>query len=310
LAFRAASTSSGTWAASNTLRRFGDIAAADHVRAGAVNVLARIGFAGAALSAFAFVGSIEVRADELVRFDGAAPRTAQGGAPGSTAPIQGYLTKPKGHGPFPAVVLLHTCLGLPATKISIADTFASWGYVALFVDDFAGRGIKETCATDFREAVSDAYGALLYLSKAPGVDPGRIAVVGYSQGADTALQIASMRAASTFTISRDLQFKVAVAFYPPCENQANVRFEIPTLVLIGASDEVTPAADCQRLARIQSSDGSDFKLVVYRGAHHGFDDHTLGAGVRLFGMWMEYNADAAEKSRSEVRRFLAANLSR
>ena len=33
--------------------------------------------------------------------------------PSAGDPIQGYLTKPKGVGPFPAVVLLHSCLGLP-----------------------------------------------------------------------------------------------------------------------------------------------------------------------------------------------------
>jgi len=71
--------------------------------------------------------------------------------------VQGYLTRPKGAGPFPAVVLLHTCLGLPANRRSIAETLAGWGYVALFVDDFKTRGLKETCAVDFDPAVADAF---------------------------------------------------------------------------------------------------------------------------------------------------------
>ena len=88
-------------------------------------------------------------ADELVKFTSA----------GRGEAIQGYLTRPKGAGPFPAVVLLHTCLGLPANRRSIADALAAWGYVALFVDDFTTRGLKETCAVDFPEGVADAYGA-------------------------------------------------------------------------------------------------------------------------------------------------------
>ena len=88
-------------------------------------------------------------------------------------------------------MLLHTCLGLPANRHSIADALAAWGYAALFVDDFATRGLKETCAVDFNEAVADAYGALAYLSRLQFVDGARIAAVGFSQGGDTALKIAA-----------------------------------------------------------------------------------------------------------------------
>lgn len=260
-----------------------------------------------------------VSTEQLVKFDSAAPRLPQfeehldrnGAKIAKKKPgvlIQGYLTKPSGHGPFPAVILLHSCLGLPANKRSIADVFAGWGYVALFVDDFTTRGIKETCAEDFSEGVSDAFGALLYLSRLPFVDPKRIAAVGYSQGADTVLEIASSRFVSTFEIPNDLKFKVAAAFYPPCENQANVKLEIPTLILIGELDNVTPAADCERLAKAQSGDGSDLKLVVYPGAHHGFDNPGFADGIRVSGMWLKYDRDAAEHSRSEMHDFLAARL--
>src|SRR6516164_2917068 len=53
--------------------------------------------------------------DERVKFDSAVTRSGQGpagvGQPG--AAIEGYLTKPGGDGTFPAVILLHSCLGLP-----------------------------------------------------------------------------------------------------------------------------------------------------------------------------------------------------
>ncbi len=278
-------------------------------------------FAVAALSELELTRQSPASAEELVKFDSAAPRLhqveehlARHGAkiakskPG--APIQGYLTKPNGRGPFPAVVLLHSCLGLPATRRSIAGEFAGWGYVALFVDDFTTRGIKETCAEDFSEGVSDAFGALLYLSRLPFVDTKRIAAVGYSQGADTALEIASSRFVSAFEVPDDVKFKVAAAFYPPCENQANVKLEIPTLILIGELDDVTPAADCERLAKAQPGDGSDVKLVVYPGAYHLFDDPGFADGMRVSGMWLKYDSDAAEQARSEMRDFLAAKLAR
>ena len=78
------------------------------------------------------------------------------------ARYEGYLTKPKGAGPFPAVVLLHSCLGLPSDRQAIGTTLAGWGYVALFVDDFATRGLRDTCSVDFPEGLADALGGLAY----------------------------------------------------------------------------------------------------------------------------------------------------
>jgi len=232
------------------------------------------------------------RADELVKFASA----------GRGDPIQGYLTRPKGAGPFPAVVLLHSCLGLPANRRSIADALAGWGYVALFVDDFSTRGLKETCAVDFDPAAPDAYGALSFLSGLAFVDKTRIAAVGFSQGADTVLKIVASGNANSSG------FKAAAAFYPPCENEADARLAIPTLILVGANDDVTPAADCERLAARQP--GSVVKLVVYPGARHGFDDPEFGGGSQLLGMQLAYNHAAAQKSRAELRDFLAGRLAR
>ena len=223
-----------------------------------------------------------------MKFDSAATATRPG------APLQGYLTKPKGEGPFPAVVLLHSCLGLPSNRQALGETFAGWGYVALFVDDFATRGLKETCSREFGEAVPDALGALAYLATLPFVDASRVAAVGYSQGGDTALRLASTRP----------DFKAAIAVYPPCANQANAALQIPTLILIGKLDEVTPAEDCEALAKAQRN----AKLVVFPGASHLFDDPGVSGGKRVFGMWLKYDAGAAAKARAEMRAFLGAKL--
>ena len=231
-------------------------------------------------------------ADELVTFTSA----------GRPDPIQGYLTKPKGAGPFPAVVLLHTCLGLPANRRSIGDSLAAWGYVALFVDDFGARGLKETCAVDFPQGVADAYGALGFLAGQPMVDAGRIAAVGFSQGADTALKIAAAPASGAGA------FKAAAAFYPPCANEADATLAIPTLILVGAKDDVTPAADCAALAKRQAP--GIVKLVVYPGAAHAFDLPEFGAGRQVMGMTLAYDRNAAERAWAEVRNFLHARLGR
>jgi dienelactone hydrolase len=242
-------------------------------------------------------GSRPAAADELVKFTGA----GQGDA------IQGFLSKPKGKGPFPAVVLLHTCLGLPEARASIGDRIAGWGYVALFVDDFTTRGLKETCAVDFRPAMPDAYGALAYLARLPYVDPARIAAVGFSQGGDTALKIATGGGARSDG-GKGAAFKAAAAFYPPCANVAGAKLDIPTLILVGANDEVTPAADCARLAKQQAP--GMVKFIVYPGAAHAFDLPEFGAGTKVMGMLLAYDRNAAQRSWAELRSFLAGRLAR
>jgi dienelactone hydrolase len=245
------------------------------------------------LAAAAFFASLAVsvpaKADERVGFASA----------GQGDPIQGYVTRPKGAGPFPAVVLLHTCLGLPAERAAIGERIAAWGYVALFVDDFATRGLKETCAVDFGQALPDADGALAYLASLPYVDRARIAAVGFSQGGDTALKIAT-RGADGFT--------AAAAFYAPCANVAGATLGMPTLILAGAKDTVTPAADCAGLAKQQPP--GMVKLVVYPGAAHAFDLPEFGAGRQVMGMWLAYNRNAASRSWADLRSFLAARLGR
>ena len=138
---------------------------------------------------------------------------------------------------------------------------------------------------------------MAYLARLPYVDPARIAAVGFSQGGDTALKIATGGAAG---------FKAAAAFYSPCANVAGATLDIPTLILVGAKDEVTPAADCAKLARQQAP--GMVKFVVYPGAAHGFDLPEFGAGTKVMGMLLAYDRSAALRSWAELRSFLAARL--
>jgi dienelactone hydrolase len=258
-------------------------------RSGARLSLACLGLAAAALLGL-LAACAPAAAEELVRFRSA----------GQSEEVQGYLTRPRGRGPFPAVVVLHTCLGLPQERASIGERIAAWGFVALFVDDFGTRGLKDTCAVDFQPALADAYGALAWLSRLSDVDPARIAAVGFSQGGDTALKIATGGRAKGFT--------AAAAFYPPCANAADARLTISTLILVGARDDVTPADDCAQLAKKQAP--GIVKLVVYPAAAHAFDLPEFGVGVKVMGMTLAYDRSAASRAWAELHAFLAARLTR
>src|SRR6185436_1047436 len=65
------------------------------------------------------------------------------------ASLPGELTMPRGAGPFPAVILLHGCVGIvPASRERLLE-YASWyadrGYAGLILDSFASRGVSAVC---------------------------------------------------------------------------------------------------------------------------------------------------------------------
>jgi dienelactone hydrolase len=262
-----------------------------------------------------------VSADELVKFDSAAyaigklqQRLARErgemptGAPATT--IEGYLSKPDGSGPFPAVIYLHGCDGLSVNARNIvAEVITGWGYVSFAVDSFATRGIKEACDQPMPDRQADALGALLYLSKLAFVDPKRIAVLGSSQGGIVALQLASTHPVGLFAIPDELKFRGAVAYYPLC-SVATDQLTIPTVILIGELDDWTPAKDCERLMERRAGKGAPVKLVIYPGAYHAFNVAAFRDGIRSFGHWVKYDADAAKRSVLEVHGFLATELAK
>jgi dienelactone hydrolase len=260
-------------------------------------------------------------ADEVVTFDSARylvgslqQRLArERGEPIKRRPadtIEGYLSKPAGAGPFPAIVHLHGCGGLSAQRRKQdSEQFTRWGYVTLMVDSFTTRGIKQACTEWPKfDRQLDALGALAYLAKLPFVDRKRIAVVGYSQGATTALEIASAQPVKLFDVEDTLKFKAAVAYYPMCSAGADA-FAIPTLILIGEFDDWSLAAECRRMMKRQDGKGLPVKLVVFPEVYHDFDYPDAGIyGTRYFGHWLRYNSDATVRAAAMARYFLTEKL--
>ena len=48
-----------------------------------------------------------------------------------------------------------------------------------------------------------------------------------------------------------LRLRAAAAYYPPCANRQGETLTVPTLILVGAADSVTPAADCRAFVAAQ-----------------------------------------------------------
>jgi dienelactone hydrolase len=202
--------------------------------------------------------------------------------------LDGYLFRPEDETPHPALVFLHGCSGLltnggkiRAREIAWAERLTPLGYVVLMVDSFTTRNQGEMCSQGgfklplYLDRPKDAYGALHYLQGRPFVRPDRIGLIGWSEGGGALLF--AIRAASLGRPPRlpSGDFRAAVAFYPSsCREEAHLvawTSTIPLLVLVGADDNWTPAAPCQRLVQGAVARGAPITLQIYPGAHHDFD---------------------------------------
>ncbi|MCK1513417.1 dienelactone hydrolase family protein [Bradyrhizobium sp. 190] len=232
---------------------------------------------------------------------------------GGPQALQGYLRLPDGPGPSPAVVLLHGCGGgWRGIDERWGKLLAAWGYVTLTVDSFGTRGITNACTGPPPPTLYDAYRALNFIVGQSSVDPSRVAVMGFSQGAMLAL-LAVER--GEIERSAKEKFRAAIGFYPPCLGLKG-NMTVPTLILIGELDDWTPANECRNLAESrddwgisrEKGQGIPIELTVYPGAYHDFDVPHFRTPQKLLGHHLEFNEEARDRSVDAVRKFLYATI--
>jgi dienelactone hydrolase len=215
------------------------------------------------------------------------------------------LRKPEGDGPFPAVVMLHSCLGPSKYQDPWEDRLINWGYVTLRVDSFGPRGESNDCANtgkiDFLTRAADSHDAKSYLSRLPFVDSKRIAVIGWSEGGITTLSALH----KTFGGKGKTRFRVGIAFYPYC-NDSLENMNSPLLILIGEKDDWCPARSCTRLMPKEKNPEREIILKVYPGAYHCFD--WEGLDMIYQGHRLLHDPAAEADAIIQVRNFLEKHM--
>jgi dienelactone hydrolase len=229
------------------------------------------------------------------------------------------LIRPTKGGPWPAIVAMHGCGGLVdrqgllrRREADWARRFADAGYVALFVDSFSARGMRQICSSSERavfpkDRADDIAAAAEWLASQPFVDRKRLALIGWSHGAMSVLWALRPDFAGAS------RFKTAIAFYPGCRQIDRLegwRPTVPLTLLIGSADDWTRPGPCRRLA-----ERTGFRFIEYPGAYHGFDapDSALrlrkGLG-RVKGGEAHVGTDAAARAAAiaEVMRILGEAL--
>lgn len=250
----------------------------------------------------------------------------------AVATLDGYLARPPGLGPYPAVVMMHGCGGL-LTKSGRVQTnlaawarrLADWGYVALAVDGFTPRGIREICTlkkrpiSEFDDRPHDAYAGLAFLRTLPYVDGDRIALAGWSNGAMAVLSAVAAHTRERFKPPVP-GFKAAFAFYPGCVQLRRKGFRptVPTHLLVGGADDWTRPQPCLDMAAAARAAGAEIAIESYPGAYHGFDHPSSPVRTRKVRNpgWKEdsreihigSNPAAREAAIGTVRAFLARHI--
>jgi dienelactone hydrolase len=219
--------------------------------------------------------------------------------------LDAALVLPAGPAKAPAIVAMHGCGGpFPVRDGQWAVALARAGHIVLLPDSFGSRNLGSQCASRQRTVTSgglrrqDAIAAAQWLTVRPGTPPGGVALIGWSDGGSTVVAAAH--------VAPDLPpglIRRFVAFYPGCASAAKNANWIPSaplMILIGESDDWTPAPPCHQLsARYPAG----ITLIAYPGAYHEFDTPNTpvhqrpGAGSTPTG-WAHVGTD--EPSRRDA----------
>lgn len=200
---------------------------------------------------------------------------------GKTA-LQAHWYPLPGDAPKPAVLALHGCGGLylkdgktlAARYPEYQQMLAGLGVQLLLTDSWGSRGLGPQCGTKYAERKvsvedrrADALNALEWLRRQPGVDPQRIVLMGWSNGATTSLTVADSRRSP-----KPAALAGVALYYPGCGKQLKAGAPaMPLLMQLGSADDWTPAAPCEALATRWQGEGADVERISHPGAFHGFD---------------------------------------
>ena len=200
---------------------------------------------------------------------------------------EGFVTRPKGTGPFPLVVLLHghSLVGIGARRLlPAADTFAREICYASLAISLPGYGDTQVPAGPTPDATRQVVNDAVAIAKTlPWIDPQRVYFYGFSRGAVVAAalitQIPGVKGALLHSGAYDLPrlYRDASspwlrkllnpndAAEPKLQNLLNETDRWPgaTLILHGAQDSLIPATQAHLLDERLKALGKPHRLVLY-----------------------------------------------
>ena len=207
--------------------------------------------------------------------------------PSGSGVLHAQLYKPDGDGPFPVVIALHGCGGLAGHSEPVQPRYRDWaeqllkqGKAVLLPDSYASRELGPQChnrdrrVLARRERVVDILAARQWLMLQPWAAHDRISLLGWANGASALLWAVRPQLSSR---NFEPDFRSAIAFYPDCRISSGLGWSarVPTLVLIGAKDDVSSPPACRQMVDGAHGRSALTRIVVYPSAYHDFDRANL-----------------------------------
>ena len=201
---------------------------------------------------------------------------------GKPVTISGQLRIAQGSGRLPVVVLQHGSSGYAANVDVWSRELNELGISTFALDAFTGRGLTEVNSNQALlgrlNLILDIYRALDVLASHPRVDPGRIALMGFSRGGQATLY-ASLKRFHQLWNKSGVEFAAYIPFYPDCMTTFISDTEVvdrPIRIFGGTLDDYNPISVCKAYVERLRTAGRDVELTEYPSASHAFDN-PLGA---------------------------------
>jgi carboxymethylenebutenolidase len=220
--------------------------------------------------------------------------------PGDGVTLNGYLTKPKGTGRFPGILLIHENRGLNDHIRDVARRLAGQGYATLAVDMLSRLGGSASFATPDDavkaftnvkddDVVRDLSSSYDYLNKNAAVKKDDIAVMGFCWGGQRSFLYATANP----------KLKAAVVFYGTAPSDDKLaQIQCPVLGNYGEKDTRVTSTVAATIEKMKSL-GKSYDPKIYPDAPHAFFNDTNSAA---------YNEAAAKDAWPRVLAFFKKNL--
>lgn len=192
---------------------------------------------------------------------------------GTSGTMRGYLVKPAGDGPFPAVVIIHENRGLNPHIEDVARRAAVAGFLALAPDGlypvggYPGndeKGKKMQRALDKEKLYQDMLSSAYFVKKHP-LSTGKLGATGFCYGGGITNQLA-------VDMGNDLD--AGVPFYGRSAKIEDVSKITAPLMIQYAEDDPRVNAMREGYEKALKEQGKSYVMHTYPGTRHGFHNNS------------------------------------
>lgn len=217
---------------------------------------------------------------------------------GTSGRMRGYLVKPAGEGPFPAVLVVHENRGLNPYIEDVARRVAVEGFIALAPDglspiggypgnDDDGKVMQKSL--DKEKLYTDLLNSARYL-KGHELSTGKLGATGFCYGGWVVNNLA---------VSMGADLNAGVPFYGRApELEGVVKIEAPLMMQYAADDPRVNATQAGYKEALEAHK-KNFVMYAYEGTRHGFHNNSTP----------RYNEAEAKRAWERTISFFKKNLS-